>query len=402
MKSIRNFCIVLMALVFSTSSLFAQKTTIGGHVKFHFTDYAEGKIGAKAWTFEELEYEGKRSMGMGFNKLILYIRSQISKKISMDLQPYIDAQTGATPHLDGITGATASVSENYWDKPKGKVNPKFMGFRKAAIIVSLPQKFKLTAGIIKPRFTWDYGAELFWQDEYHGGQFSNNLFLGAIHGTGIEIYKEFDIAAISTHAYLYMLNKDINDSSDYFDNNASSSGMIHIEPEIGPLKLQVSCLYGNHDANDHKKIHRYSGGVAYNWRHPDKKWINIGFRCEAAYGKWDDIVYVNQYENKDAITNGRYGKIFYRICPKLRFMYHYDFVDKNFDGSDFFDGSHFQGYGEEFITSTASLQLNVTEKSVIQIQIDKADWKMKALDEFHADRFQLTFNRFVIGWRTTF
>lgn len=385
------FFIALLVLGFSSISVFAQDVSVGGHLKMFFADFAKGTYTNIPWFQSEIKHEGERSMGMGFSEFILYVSAQLSSKISIDLQPYVDAQTGATPQFDALTSATQDFYEDdFWGKTNQNIKPEFAGFRKAAMTVLLPQQVELSAGILRPRFTWDYGAELYWEEEYHGGQFSNSLFLGAMHDTGIELYRNFDIGSISVPAYFYMLNGGNHNSTEYFDNNNSMSAMIHVEPEFGPFRCQLSALYGNHDEDDRLKVQRFSGGFAYSW-------MNLDLRGEAAYGKWNEAFRVNG-EIKDAITKGGYFKAKYRIAPFLSMMYHYDLVDKNFDGYHFSYG----GFGEENITHTVAIQLFAAETSIIQIQYDMADWKLKKDSDFSLQRDYLKFNRFVIGWRTTF
>ncbi len=166
--------------------------------------------------------------------------------------------------------------------------------------------------------------------------------------------------------------------------------MLHIEPEWTAFRFQLSALLGDHDKEDKLRMQRFSGGVAYNW-------MNLDLRGEAAYGKWEQAFKRNN-EVYDAIAKGGYLKAKYRITPFLSIMYHYDLVDKNFDGYNFSYG----GYGEEYITHTAAIQLFAASTSIIQIQYDRADWQLKEDSDFKLERDRLKFNRFVIGWRTTF
>ena len=70
----------------------------------------------------------------------------------------------------------------------------------------LPYEVEAAFGIVKPRFTWDYGTELFWEEKIHGGKFSCNDYLGAMHETGIELYKPIELSGVSLPTYFYLLN----------------------------------------------------------------------------------------------------------------------------------------------------------------------------------------------------
>lgn len=388
----RNLVVLLLFFGFiQMNFLNAQDVTVGGHLKMFFSDIADGKYVNVPWFQSEIEHEGRRSMGMGFSEFILYISAQLSSNLSLDLQPYVDAQTGATPEFDAVTSATQDMYQgDFWGKTTNQIKPEFEGFRKAALTVLLPYQVELSAGILKPRFTWDYGAELYWEEEYHGGKFSNSTFLGAMHDTGIELYRNFDIGPVSVPTYLYALNGGINSTSEYFDNNSTMAGMIHVEPEFGPFRCQLSALYGTHDEDNDLNMKRFSGGLAYNY-------MNLDLRSEIAYGHWDQAVNTSG-RLRDAVTKGGYFKAKYRFASFLSLMYHYDQADKNFDGYNFDLG----GFGEEDITHTAAIQLFVAETSIIQIQYDMADWKLKNDSDYSLNRDTLKFNRFVIGWRTTF
>lgn len=346
--------------------LYAQETTVGGHIKLTLYDYKDGKSNGD---------KGHEYAGMDFREMIIYVSSELSDRVSIDIQPYFDASTGATPRIGSDLGNT-----------KNPGDPKFKGWRKAVIKVILPYEYELAVGIVKPRFTWEYGAELFWEEEYNGGKFAINRYLGylgSMHESGIEIYKPFEVGYVSLPAYLYVLNG----GDGTADNNNVPLIMLHAEPEIGALRFLGSLATGSYDDAGKYNMIRYAVGVAYEWN-------NFSVRAELAEGKWEKHI----GGTKDAVPFGWYTKVFYRFASWGRAMIHYDYVDHNFNGFD----APFGKLNEKYITITPGLQLSVASSSAIQIQYDIADWKRDGDSKKGISSQRLKFNRLTVGWRTTF
>lgn len=339
----------------------AQDTTIGGHINLTLYDYKDGESDGR---------KGYEYTGMGLREFILYLSSEVSDKISVDIQPVFNTETGATPRFGKDLGETK--------KSAGTIDPKFAGWRKAVVTILLPREYELSAGMVKPRFTWEYGAELFWEDEHIGGKFAINDYLGAMHETGIELYKPFELGAVSLPSYLYVLN---GGSNEYADNNNGPLVMLHAEPETGALKFQGSFAAGKHDDKNKHTVYRYSAGVA---------WEGSAFSARAEYagGTWEKSI----EGVKDAVANGYYAKVFYRFTPWGRAMLHYDFADMNFN-----DMNYTKRGGEEYTTITPGIKINVAPSSALQIQCDIADWK-----RVDGSGRKLKFTRFAAGWRVTF
>ena len=364
---VKNFfavCAVSFFIIGYGSVTNAQGTTIGGHVKLTMYDYKDGKSdGAK----------GHEYAGMALSEMIIYFSSELSDKISIDFQPMFNTRTGATPRFGNKIG----------DNKYSNVEPIFNEWRKAIISVLLPYELEMAVGIVKPRFTWDYGTELFWEEEINGGKFSCNDFLGAMHEAGIELYKPFEFSGISLPAYLYVLNG--GGTNLFNDNNNTPTVMIHAEPEIGAIRFQGSLARGKWDDAGKYNMTRYSAGIAYQWE-------NFSARAEVAGGNWENSISAKKLE--DATPFGYYAKMLYRITPWARAMLHYDYAKHNFNG--FVSTSPGE---EEYVTITPGLQIIVAPSSMIQIQYDIADWKKwKTDDENH----KLEFGRLTVGWRSTF
>ncbi len=357
------FCVAIC----STSIIQAQETTIGAHVKLIIYDYKDGKSSG---------VKGHEYAGMALSEMILYFSSALSENITVDLQPMFNTVTGATPRFGNKIG----------DNKYSNAEPTFNEWRKAVLSVYLPYDLEMSVGIVKPRFTWDYGTELFWEEEINGGKFSCNDFLGAMHETGIELYKPFEFSKFSLPTYLYLLNGGPGGKKNLFnDNNNTPTIMIHAEPEMGALRLHGTLARGKWDDTGKYDMTRYSAGIAY-------QWFDLSARAEFAGGNWEKSIPALELE--DATPFGYYAKILYWITPWARAMLHYDYAKHNFNG--FFSAAPGE---EEYVTITPGLQLIVASGSMIQIQYDIANWKKWKTDNENHD---LEFSRLTIGWRSTF
>jgi hypothetical protein len=363
----RMFLFFTAALIFAVTasvSFSQQNTTVGGHVRMTLYDYKDGKKVDKTGTVNGHEYSG-----FDFKDLYLYISSELSDKLTLDVQPMFSTETSATPRLGTEIQKTKKTS--------AATAPKFNGWNNAVMKMMLPYGYELSAGIMKPRFTWEYGGEMFWEEEYVGGKFAINEFVGLMHETGIEIYKPFEVKNVSLPAYLYVYN---GEGNLYSDNNNVPEVMLHAEPEIGAWKFQGSFAAGKWDDKGENNKYRYSAGIAYEWR-------EFSARAEYAGGIWEKSI----LGKDDAKPFGYYGKLFYSPAQWCKLMLHYDYVEHNFNN---FNRS--SAGGEKFTTITPGIQLNVASASAIQIQYDIADWKRKDGSQ------KLEFNRLSVGWRTTF
>ena len=358
--------IIFGIAVCSVSIIQAQETTIGAHVKLTLYDYKDGKSnGVKSHEYA----------GMALSEMIIYLSSELSDKISIDLQPMFNTVTGATPRFGN------KISDNKYSNAE----PVFNEWRKAVLTVMLPYEVEAAFGIVKPRFTWDYGTELFWEEKIHGGKFSCNDYLGAMHETGIELYKPIELSGVSLPTYFYLLNGGPGGQKNLFnDNNNTPTVMLHVEPEIGSFRFQGSIARGKWDKNNKYNMIRYSAGAAYGIG-------EFSARAEVAGGNWENSIPAKKLE--DATPFGYYGKLLYSFAPWGKAMLHYDYAKHNFNGFI----SSLPGE-EEYVTITPGVQLSIAASSMIQIQYDIADWEKWNHDE--SDK--LKFNRFTMGWRSTF
>ncbi len=369
-----------MWLCTSLSQSYAGKTQVGGHLKLTLYDYTTGERSfVDSATFYQTA-KGARTAGIAFQRLTLHIVKEIKEMFSITAQPDFQAFTGATPRIGRSVGEKLNKSE-----------PRFNGWQKAflRIMIPYPLLIEVSGGILFPRFTMDYGAELFWEEEYNGSMFSINSALGLMHGTGIEIYRAFELGAISLPVYLYILN---GSGNLFHDNNDTPEGMIHIEPEIGPLKLFGSLLYGKYDDDGEKNVVRWSGGLSLDF-------AAFSFRTEYAAGLWEksmEQVVDSAFTYSDTKPWGVYFKFFYNFSSWAKAMIHYNYVKNNYAYNQI-DGLP----GKEiFLTITPGVQFYFMDCLSVQLQLDIGNWK-REVDNF-GTKDNLKFVRSFLGLRATF
>ncbi len=379
-KKIFSYPAILLIIIINTFFLYGGETTIGGHFKLTLYDYS---IGERTFTIidsindsikKSQKADGARSAGMSITRFTLLISREIKEIFTLIIQPNFEVLTGATPRIGKSIGEKQSAG-----------GPKFTGWQKAMmrIIIPYPLLVEVSGGVLFPRFTMDYGAELFFEDEYNGSKFAISSSLGEMSGTGIEIYRTFELGFASMPVYLYILN---GSGNLFHDNNDTPEGMIHIEPEIGPVRLFGSFLGGLYD-DDRSTVLRWSGGFAFDVG-------PVEFRSEYAGGKWEKSL--SDSLDPDAKPLGFYAKLFYKFSTWGKAMVHYNYVRYNYMGSHI-NGSRGR---EIYSTITPGLQINVFDCLGIQFQCDIGDWQRKDKERNIEDK--LKFSRYFLGLRATF
>lgn len=372
----KYFFIALALLsVCNIESVYAKKTTVGGHFKLTLYDYS---IGDRTFTDSSNSVQranGARSAGISISRFTLLVMREIEEIFTVLLQPNFEVTTGATPRLG------KSIGENELSGA-----PRFTGWHKAfmRIMIPYPLLLEVTGGIIFPRFTMDYGAELFFEEEYNGSIFSLSTCLGEMEGTGIELYRTFELGFASMPTYIYIMN---GEGNMFHDNNDLPEGMIHIEPEIGPVRLFGSFLVSKYDDDSEKDVFRWSGGGS----------VTLGpveLRSEYAGGMWEESL--ADTSDPDAKPHGFYAKLFYQFASWGKLMAHYNYVKYNFVGT------HINGLPgwEIYSTITPGIQIYVFDCLAIQLQSDIANWRRKNKERNIKDK--LEFSRYFLGLRATF
>lgn len=413
---------VLACLVFSfTSAVYAEEVTNAEEVKKteEGKDGGEGKIGGnlKFWLYDVSEGSSNGTQGVqrstsGFTSLYIMIDKELSDTVSVEVEPSISASTGATPKLGIAIGSQLASS----------ISPS-VSFVRALINVKLPENIELSAGMLHPVFTEDYGLQLWYEETFYGNSVSSNAYYGEMKGNGIELYKSFELksvpmlGSVSIPAYLYMLD---GSNSAYSDNNNSRGVLAHIAPEIGMFKLMGSFFAANWDTDNAKLATRWSGGLGFQYG-------NFMFRGEYMGGLWKDKeAYVNTsvYDltktTIDFKPEGYYLKAAYRITPWMRFLLQYAHYDQNFTKADKKTATTTVATGAtstgtekvttKAVTTTSSdiavgetysiispvINFYVLPESIIYAQLDYV------INSRLDDLARLEYARFVLGWRTTF
>jgi hypothetical protein len=389
--SLIRYVLIFLSVFFLPLTIHSQDVTVGGHFELSLFDAAGGKSRiAKKKDTTSFDYAGFQ-----FLRFIPFFKCQISEKISLDIRPMIelysssvDAVSSATPSsganaqtTDATTGATPVFNRAIGDQRAKKAKVSLGNINKATVQITLPGSTELALGVLQPRFTWDYGQQLFWEDEIHGSMFTCNPWLADFSDVGLEIVKFFDIGDMSIPVYAYILN-----GSGFEKISQLPIGMIHVEPSIYPFRFHLSAGGGYWDFDSHAKEYRFAGGVS-------GAFGKFSFRSEAAYGKWEKRILAT---GEDAEPWGGYLKMYYRLHKVVRVSLGTSYVYSNFIRI----WNPLPGQ-EQYVTITPAVQILTTSSSRIIVQCDINQWIQKpaAISDYLK---VLEFGRLTIGWRFTF
>ena len=341
-------------------------TKIGGMAKLGLFDYSSGTSNDTA---------SSSSTGFDIKEVVLMISQEITDYLSIDIEPVLSASTGATPKLGVKVGGQVKA-------PSART-PGFGGWDRFLVKGTLPHDIEISAGIVKPRFTLDYGAEMFWDDQLHGSKFTCNTLLGAMHETGIEGYKNFELGKVSLPVYLYVLNGNEELIS---DDNKTPVGMIHVEPEIGPFKFTGSFYGGKWDPDSKLTVERWSLGGVYTWQ-------GLSVRSEYAGGLWQKKPTAAK-DTLDLKPQGFNVHATYKLASWLKVGAEYSVVDNNFSGNSF--TSPTSAIPENYTTLSPVVTFIPVTSTNIFIQEEIANWSNQTKTN------QLKYNRSVVGVRSVF
>ncbi len=383
--------IVFPAMVFvsiAAASLYAEdggsKVSIGGHTKITLLD---GSAGVSTIGYGK-DDTASDFAGLKFLEFIPFFKVNISDRLSLDVRPDmiingIDGTTGATPTFGKAIGAQRAKTT--------ELQFSANGFNRALVHGVLPGSSELSIGLLNTKFTWDYGSELFWEDEMNGSQFSCNPMMSDITGMGIDFEKYMEIGDATLPLYVAVLA-----SESMTEFNYNPTAIIGLSPQIGKVKFHVAVnagLWGS-DVNaisDVKKAKHGQGratiGVAYNHG-------IFGFRAEGIIGM---IKHRISNSNSDAIPHGAYAKIFLKPWKRVHLC-----LDGNYVYYNFINQYNPQPGSELYVTITPSVQILTTEHSRIILQADLCNWKQNPWDQVDNYDKKLMYVRPTLGWRLTF
>lgn len=364
--------------------------TIDGHMKGPvLTDNVWGNYMVKG-----VKGEGSYGAGTYFTShaFIMYVSKDISDTVSVHADPeFGQAGAGATPKLGTALGQGLKTTN-------GGVT---VDFREITVNLGLPDYgVQLRAGYMNLPLTMDYGRELFWHEEFNGGKFT----LGsAWHDTGLEIYKPFEIKDFTLPTYLYIVN---GNGSANRDNNNSRAVMLHVEPQVGPVKLFASYGCGkwgdtgnttsagttvnaSTQTDSAHVFSRWSAGAEYAYK-------AFKVRAETAGSNYQKNLSLNKGADfVDTNTFGYYGKLFYTIVPeKLTAMLHYNYYWDNV-----LNGAGTGILKEKYDTTYVGLQYELAPAATFLAGYTYGNWRN---DGAGTDKDYVRFNRIETSVRVTF
>ena len=366
---------LLSAIIVSMTTFspcFGEGLSIGGHAGITVFDAAYGAssdgLGKKDTTSD---YSGFK-----FLKFILFVRYNLNEKLSVDIRPQIE-----TRGVDGTTGATPKFGKMIGKQRAHSATVAFNGFTRAVATYVLPTSTELSVGYLNTKFTWEYGNELFWEDEMNGSQFACNPWLGDFTDAGVEVVHYFDIGESSLPVYAYLLN-----GSGAEELNKSPVLMLAAEPQFGALRLHLAAAGGTWDSNNAYPMLRGSAGLSLSIK-------KFTMRSEGAVGYWEKRIGGSP---DDALPFGAYVKFIYPFTPFVRMSIGASYVHNNFVGL------YNPQPGEEiYMTITPAIQIVTTSSSRIILQCDLSKWRQTPSEGVVGEK-SLEFVQGTIGWRLTF
>lgn len=369
------FCLALGGI----ATLFAQdeqpKLSVGGHVAITLFDAAAGF----STTSRNHNDTTSDYAGLKFLKFIPFFKYDFTEKLSVDIRPIMEVNG-----IDGTTGATPAFGKAIGDQRAKSARLEFgrYGFTRAAARAILPGATELGIGFINTRFTWDYGNELFWEDEMNGSKFSCNPLLGDLSGMGIEMLRYFEVGDATLPVYAALLT-----SESLQETNNTPIAMVNVEPSLGRAKLHVAVAGGLWDSEDTKGFVRGAAGFSFN-KGP------VGIRTEGSLGYFKDQIGNSE---ESALPHGAYCKLFLKPAKSVRFVLNANYAYYNFVNQYApLPGS------EKYLTITPSMQILTNEHSRLELQVDVCKWTQKPWDQVDDFDKELTYFRPSLGWRMTF
>lgn len=378
---IKYFGLLLLFLGLSSSlPLFAFETSIGGKLKLNLYDASMGTRTLVSGNTTTQTQDNSYS-GMGLASYDMYISAKLSEIVSVDIRPQISVSLNATPQFGNDIGKQMNFA----------AMAEFTGFSKAAVKILLPEKFTLTTGLLKPKFTWESTADFYSDDQYQASVFATDTLLGNYISSGVELYKllEFSLQEkaqpVLVPLYIYLTNgsSSLAGAANFADNNRSPMFMLHLEPQLGDFKLQGSYAFGTYDANHEKQVTRLALGLEY--KGPD-----FQLQSEYASGLWTEGI---ASANEDINPSGYYIKLTYPINNWLKFIFNYAKTDHNFQNTLAPETG-----SESYSSISPALIITVAPQSQIHCIYEMNEWSQSS----NSQSDSLTFNRAIIGWQTWF
>jgi hypothetical protein len=387
---------VLITALAATGAV-AVQLNFGGDLGFYLFDVSNGSgiqpgrdtLGAPA-PQPYGDTTSRINMQFGSHGLGLYWNVQLTDQVTVNVLTEVGATTGATPSLGRKLGTQFAESGTQ----------KALAVPEANVQVMLPWQVQMSAGILRPIFTEDYGEKKGYQEANRLFKSSANAFGGEWHDLGVELYKPFEPGGgVSIPAYLYVLAGE----QQFGDNNNNKTLMAHVAPAFWKLRLLGSYGFGKYDDLDSFSVSRYALGLGGDFS-------PFWFRTEFTGGAWDGAVSYNHRADGGIDTAtftqkpiGYYVKAGMSIIPdKLGFVLTYDqytpdwttWARLGYAGG----GSNLTTeFNESYTTVGATIQYWVIPGSSVLLEYNRGMWKVG-----DGTLCKIDFNRITLGWRTVF
>jgi len=340
---------------------------VGGHLKLALFDRTQGKRNG-------VDQHNNASAGFigADGPLYLTVGKQIEDWLRIDTRLMFEVAARATPSLGSdITRTTTSTISTTVDL--------------AYMTALLPQGYELKVGKIRPMFSEDYARETWWNELFNMP--AKTCTLQSWHDIGAELYKNFDFDKWSLPVYFYLLN---GPGSSAADNNEDKAVLIHVAPEFFQSKLRLlgSFGYGKWDDKNNNDVIRTEGG--FDWKY--KKFNLLG---EYIYSLYENKVIpsTGTAPTGDGKQEGYWIKAMYTFNPKWRALIQQSYTNLYQAALTTTQSSMLS---DKWYTTTLGLDYFLTPNSTIMGQYDISNGSRSDGSE------SLKYNRFTLGWRTTF
>lgn len=341
-----------------TNELF-NGVNVGAHLKFAMLDETIGKRnGVK-------EHTALSGGFFGRHNVILYFSKELQNWLRVDIQPEIDITSSATPSLGSDIIRTASSVTT--------------SLHQAFMTVFLPKGYELKVGTFNAMFDESYAKESWWHDYYNLN--TGECTLVAWHDAGAELYKNFDFDKWSLPLYLSVLNG--NSSDQFVDNNDNKAILLHFAPEFFQSKFKLLGSYAYGLWGDGKKTpnSRYLAG--FDW-----KYKGFSLASEYVYNNFKNLNTTGT-RTADGRRTGYIITTGYKFNPKWRGFIRYTY-------SNLYKTGAISMRSDKWNAISLILDYDLLPNSTIMGQYENANGHRSDGSE------SLKFNRFTLGWRTTF
>jgi hypothetical protein len=373
MKFTKHLALVGMSIFLFTCIASSEEGTmkgpldglyIGGHVKMFLYDGITGEVNG-------VKQQEQSSAGFGYSALQLYVSKELESWLSFNAQVEWNVNASATPTLGKPISRVTSPG-TVVTTPTGTTTVEAVKANIFSLYLSarLPYEIDMKAGSFLPMFSEYYATEEWWSYRYHNDAQITQLI--SVRDTGIELHRDFDISKVTMPVYFYLTNGD-----DLVDNNNDKMVMVHVAPEFlnSKLKLLGSYGMGKYDVNDENNMMRYEYGAQF---------------TQGPLYLYGEVLYSNNQNSfgigLDKVNRGEHIQGTYRITDN--WLAGIGVAHVELANTDVLK--------DTYDTNTLLLTYYLTSNSSIIGQYSIVNAKRSD------DSQKLVYDRFTLGWRTTF